>query len=69
MNPLIYGIKTYEYRSSLRKLVRKLRIVFTNENARKKLKFLIAFLSNQKDGRQLGLLPRSFFVKISRLKL
>ena len=61
--------KTYEYRSALRKLIRKLRILFTNENVRKKVKVLVAFLSNQKIGGQLGLLPRSFFLKIFRLKL
>ena len=52
--------KTYEYRSSLRRLIRKLRIFFTNENVRKKLKVLVPFLSNQKAGGQLGLLSRSF---------
>ena len=61
MSPLIYAIKTYEYRSSLRKLIRKLRIFFTYENIRKKLKVIVAFLSNQKIGGQLGLLSRSFF--------
>ena len=35
--------------------------IFTNKNVRKKLKVLVAFLSNQKIGGQLGLLPRSFF--------
>ena len=45
--PLIYAIKTYEYRSSLRKFIRKLRIFFTYENVRKKFK-VNAFLSNQK---------------------
>ena len=54
MNPLIYAIKTYEYRSSLRKLIRKLLIIFTNENGCKKLKVLVAFLSNQKIGGQLA---------------
>ena len=39
--------KTYEHRSLLRKLIRKLRISFTNENVRKKLKVVVAFLSNQ----------------------
>ena len=48
VEPLIHAIKTYEYRSSLRKLIRKLRIFFTNENVCKKLKVLVAFLSNQK---------------------
>ena len=43
-------MKTYEYKSSLRNLIRKLRIYFTNENIRKKLKVLVAFLSNQKIG-------------------
>ena len=38
--------KTYEYRSSLRKLILKLRIFFTKENVCKKLKVLVAFLSN-----------------------
>ena len=47
----------YEYRSLLRKLIRNLHISFTNENVRKKLKVLVAFLSTQKIGRQLGLLP------------
>ena len=50
LNPLIYAIKTYEYRSLLRKLIRKLRIFFTNENVCKKLKVLVAFLSSQKLG-------------------
>ena len=69
MSPLIYAIKTYEYRSSLCKLIRKLRIIFTNENVRKKLQVLVALLSNQKIGGRLGLLPRSFFLKIFLLKL
>ena len=69
MSPLIYAIQTYESRSSLRKLIRKLRIFFTYENVRKKLKVIVAFLSNQKIGGQLGLLPRTFFLKIFRLKL
>ena len=56
-------MKTYEYRSSLRKLIRKLRISFTNENVRKKLKVLVALLSSQKIGGKLGLLPTSFFSK------
>ena len=34
---------------------------FTNENVRKKLKVLVAYLSKQKIGGQLGLLPRYFF--------
>ena len=67
LNPLIYAIKTYEYRSLLRKLIRKLRIFFTNENVCKKLKVLVAFLSSQKLGGQLGLLLRFFFLKIFRL--
>ena len=41
----------------------KLRISSTNKNIRKKLKVLVAFLSNQKIVGQLGLLPRSFFSK------
>ena len=53
--------KKFKYRSSLRKLIRKLRIFFTNENVCKKSKALVAFLSNQKIGGQLGLLPHSFF--------
>ena len=69
LNPLIYAIKTYENGSLLRKLIRKLRIFFINENVRKKLKVLVAFLSNQKIGGQLGLLSRSFFLKIFQLKL
>ena len=48
--PLIYVIKTCEYRSLLRKLIRKLRVLFTNKNVCKKLKVLVAFLSNQKIG-------------------
>ena len=47
MTPLKHAIKTYERRSSLRKSVRKLRIFFSNENVRKKLKVLVAFLNNQ----------------------
>ena len=69
VNPLIYVIKTYEYWSSLGKLIRKLHIFFTNENVRKKLKVLVAFLSNQKIEGQLDLLPRSIFLKILQLKL
>ena len=49
MNPLTYVIKEYEYRSSLRKLIRMLRI-FTTKNVRKKLKVLVDFLNNQKIG-------------------
>ena len=45
--PLIYMIKIYEYRSSLRKLICKLRIFFTNKNVREKLKILVAFLSKK----------------------
>ena len=37
MSPLIYAIKTYKYRSSLRNLIRKLLIFFIYENVRKKL--------------------------------
>ena len=59
-NHLIYVILTYDYRSLLRKLIRKLRISFTNENFRKKLKVLVAFLSTQKIGEQLGFLPLLF---------
>ena len=44
-----------------------LRISLTNENVCKKLKVVVAFLSNQKIGGQLGLLLRFFFFKISRL--
>ena len=35
----------------------------------KQLKVLVAFLSNQKIGGQLGFLPLSFFLKIFRLQL
>ena len=35
-NPLIYVIKIYKYKSSLRTLIRKLRIFITNKNIRKK---------------------------------
>ena len=58
------SLKRTEYRSSLSKLTRKLRIYFTNKNVRKKLKVLVAFLSNQNMGEQLGLLPCSFFLKV-----
>ena len=63
--PFIYGIKIYEYRSSLRMLIRKLCIFFTYKNVRKKLKVLVAFLSKQKNRRQLGLLTHWFFSKSS----
>ena len=57
-------------KNSLRKLIYKLRISFTNKKIRKKLKILVAFLINQKIGGQLGFLPRSFFsnqsIKIMR---
>ena len=56
-------------KSSLRKLIYKLRISFTNKKIRKNLKVLVAFLINQKIGGQLGFLPRSFFLKIIRSKL
>ena len=68
-NPLIYLIKIWEYKNSLRKLIYELRKSFTNKNIRKKLKILVAFLINQKIGGQLGFLPRSFFLKIIRSKL
>ena len=42
---------------------------FININVRKKLKVLVAFLSNQKIEGQLSLLPHSFFLKIVRSKL
>ena len=67
--PLIYVIKIHKHRSTLRKLIRKLRIFSTNKNVHIKLKVLVAFLSNQKIGRQLGLLPHPFFLKIFRSKL
>ena len=38
-------------------------ISFTNENIRKKLKVLVALLSTQKIGGQLGPLPPHFFSK------
>jgi len=63
------SLKRTEYRSSLSKLTRKLRIYFTNKNVRKKLKVLVAFLSNQNMGEQLGLLPCSFFLKVIWSKL
>ena len=68
VNPFIYVIKTREYRSSLRKLICKLCVSFTNKNIRKQLKVLAAFLSNQKTGGQLGLLPRSFFSQNHSIK-
>ena len=49
-NFLIYVIKTYEHRSLLRKLIRKLRKSFTNKNVRKKLKVLVAFFKYPKIG-------------------
>ena len=45
-----------------------LRISFINKNIRKKLKVLVAFLSGQIIGGQLGLLPHSIFLK-SRSKV
>ena len=36
-NPLIYVIKIYGYRSSLRKLICKLRLFITNKKIRKKI--------------------------------
>ena len=56
-------------KSSLRKLIHKLRISFTNKKIRKKFKVLVAFIINQNIGGQLGFLPRSFFLKIIRSKL
>ena len=41
--------------------------IFTYENVRKKLEVIVAFLSNQKIGGQLGLLSRSFVSKSSDL--
>ena len=55
--------KNMRIKNSLRKLVYKLRISFTNKKIRKKLKVLVAFFINQKIGGQLGFLPRSFFSK------
>ena len=70
VNPLIYVTKTYKYKSSLRKLILKLRISFTNKNVCKKLNVRVAFLSNQKPGGGgLGLLHRSFFPEIILSKL
>ena len=56
-------------KSSLRKLIYKLRISFINKKIHKKLEVLVAFLINQKIGGQLGFIPRSFFLKIIRSKL
>ena len=52
-------------KSSLRKLIYKLRISFTNKMIRKKrfLKVLVAFLINQKTGGQIG------FLYLSRSRL
>ena len=61
--PLHIRNKTYEYRSSLRKLIRGLRISFTNENVGKKLKILVAFLSNQKSEGNWASSPAPFFSK------
>ena len=66
--PLIYVIETWAYRSLLHKLICKLRISFTNKNIRKELKVLVSFISNQKPGGQLGLLPRSFFSQNRSIK-
>ena len=69
VNPLMYIIKTYEYRSSLHKPTCKLRISFTNKNVLKKLKVLVAFLNSQKlEGNQASSLS-PFFLKIVRLEL
>ena len=57
---VLYVIKTWEYKSSLRKLIYKLRISFANKNIRIKLEILFAFLSNKKIGGQLSFLRRSF---------
>ena len=65
----MYEIKTWEYKSSLRKLIYKLCKSFTNKNIRKKLKVLVAFFSNQKIGGYLGFLSRFFFLNIIRSKL
>ena len=56
-------------KSSLRKLIYKLRISFKNKKIRKKLKVLVAFLINKKIGGQQGFLPHSFFLEIIRSKL
>ena len=49
VSPLTCAIKTYEYRSSLRKLIRKLRtFIVLMKMFVKNLKVLVAFLSNQK---------------------
>ena len=61
--------KNMRIKNSLRKLVYKLRISFTNKKIRKKLKVLVAFLINQQIGGQLGFLHCSFFLKIIRSKL
>jgi len=63
VNPLIYLIKTYEYRNSLHKLTRKLQISFTNKNIRKKSKVLVAFLSNQNIGWQQGHPTKNLFTE------
>ena len=56
-------------KNSLRKLVYKLRISFTNKKIRKKLKDLVAFFINQKIGGQLGFLPCSFFSQNHSIKI
>ena len=53
-------MKIYEYRSSLRKLICKLCIFFTNKNVRSKLKILVAFLSNRRIEGQLDLVSHPF---------
>ena len=55
--------KNMRIKNSLRKLVYKLRVSFTNKKIRKKLKVLVPSFINQKIEGQLGFLPRSFFPK------
>ena len=56
--------KNMRIKNSVRKLVYKLCISFTNKKIRKKFKVLVAFFVNQKIGGQLGFLPPSFFSKL-----
>ena len=55
--------KNMRIKNSLRKLIYKLRISFTNKKIRKKIKVLVPFLINQKIGGQLGFLAALFFSK------
>ena len=57
INHLMFNV----YRSSLRKLIHKLRFLFIIKTFVKKLKCLVAFLRHQKIGSQLGSPPPPLF--------